>query len=217
MPPHRQKSHAVPRLAAAGGHGLQMDDEQRYLFDLQGYLVIEGAVSDAQIARANAVIDSHFSTNPPTQRGTPNGAGSLSQGSPALAGEHGQVEFKGMLGWPQPEASVFRELLVHPQTLGVMMELLDDGFRLDHTYGIVMTPGTEGHIMHYVDNASVYYRYHNGTMRTGMMVASYLLADQGEADGGFAVVPGSVSPACCVYKPIGQELYEFMELASTCD
>jgi hypothetical protein len=172
-----------------------MDGEQRYLFDLQGYLVIEGAVSAAQIARANAAIDFHFAADPPIRRGAPNGSGLLSQGSPALAGEHGQVDFKGMLGWPQPHANVFRELLVHPQTLGVMMELLDDGFRLDHMFGIAMSPGTEGHVMHYIANASAYYHYHNGTMRTGMMVASYLLADQGEGDGGLAVVPGSVSPA----------------------
>lgn len=34
-----------------------MDDEERYLFDLHGYLVIEGVLSTGEVAELNQLLD----------------------------------------------------------------------------------------------------------------------------------------------------------------
>ena len=50
-----------------------------------------------------------------------------------------------MLSWPKPHCEIWRALLVQPRVVDFLREILDDGFRLDHLYGILMTAGTEGH------------------------------------------------------------------------
>ena len=36
-----------------------MNDTEKYLFDLQGFLVVEGVLSKAEVAAANEAIDRH--------------------------------------------------------------------------------------------------------------------------------------------------------------
>jgi hypothetical protein len=165
-----------------------MDDDQRFLLDLQGYLVIPSLLSRGQLAAANAAVDLQFASTPPVRRGSsdPSAGGLLSEESPGLVGEEGRAEFYGFLGWPAPHCDVFRELMVQPTVLAIMLELLDDGFRLDHMYGIWMTEGTEGHYMHAIENAAASYRVDaSGAIRCGMCVCSFQLTDQLAGDGGF--------------------------------
>ena len=73
-------------------------------------------------------------------------------------------------------------------------ELLGPGFRLDHLYGIMMTKGAEGFVLHGGGNTGDLthsYQYHNGTMRCGLTVVTWVLSDHGPGDGGFACIPGS--------------------------
>ena len=172
-----------PPTLLGGDVTAQMDDDQRFLLDLQGYLVIPSLLSRDQVAAANAAVDHHFASAPPIRRGSadPSAGGLLSEESPGLVGQQGRAEFYGFLGWPAPHCDLFRELMVtettplpthprdmavrqglaplpsptpppslqvHPTVLAIMLELLDDTFRLDHLYGIWMTQGTEGHYMH---------------------------------------------------------------------
>ena len=39
-----------------------MNDHERYMFDLQGYLVVPGALSPEKIAQLNSVLDEHIAT-----------------------------------------------------------------------------------------------------------------------------------------------------------
>eukprot|EP01051_Picozoa_sp_SAG22_P018748 SAG22_NODE_3251_length_1829_cov_11.154913_1_plen_114_part_00 len=91
-----------------------MNADQRFLFDLQGYLVLPGLLSETQLAAANAAVDLHFESVPPARRGSdaPGAGGLLSEGSPGLVGEQGRAEFYGFLGWPPPHCYLFRELMV---------------------------------------------------------------------------------------------------------
>jgi len=166
-----------------------MDAYQQYFFDLNGYLVIEDALSPEEVAACNAAIDH----NPDHVRRR-TGEQLLSGGSAALAAEQGRGDIGGMLTWPKPWCQPFRDLLVHPSTTPVMLELLGDGFRLDHLYGILMTAGTEGHVLHgggTADDLTHFYRFHNGRMRCGLTVVSWQLTDADEGAGGFACIPGS--------------------------
>ena len=45
--------------------------------------------------------------------------------------------------------------------MSALLELFDDGFRLDHVYGIRMNAGTEGHTMHgggHIERPGAFYR-----------------------------------------------------------
>jgi len=166
-----------------------MDDYQRYFFDLNGYLVIEDALSTEEVAACNAAIDAN-----PERIRRRSGEQLLSGGSRALQAEQGRGDIGGMLTWPKPWCQPFRDLLSHRRVMPVLLELLRDGFRLDHLYGILMTAGTEGHVLHgggTADDLTSFYQFHNGRMRCGLTVVTWVLTDQNPGDGGFACIPGS--------------------------
>ena len=166
-----------------------MDEYEKYFFDLNGYLVIEDALTSQEVTACNEAID-----NNPDRMRERSGEQLLSRGSAALAGEQGRGDLGGMLTWPHPWCKPFRNLLAHPRVLPVLVELLGEGCRLDHLYGIVMRKGTEGHVLHGAGTASDlthFFQFHNGSMRCGLTVVSWILADCGPGDGGFACIPGS--------------------------
>ena len=166
-----------------------MNDNERFFFDLNGYLVVEDALTPSEVAACNEAIDherDRIEIHPPEL--------SLSRGSKPLRGMHGRGDLGGMLTWPKPWRQPFRDLLAHPRIVPYLTELLGDGFRLDHLYGIVMTKGAEGHVLHggaISDNRTNLYQFQNGEMRCGLTVVTWVLTDHGAGDGGFACIPGS--------------------------
>ena len=166
-----------------------MDDYQKYFFDINGYLVIEDALSSDELRVLNAAIDENTDLIQIRE-----GEALLSGQSPALVGESGRGDLHGMLTWPHPWCQPFRDLLAHPSIVPALVELLQDGFRLDHAYGIVMNTGAEGHVQHgggTTDDFSHFYQYHSGRMRCGLTVVGWNLTDANPGDGGFACIPAS--------------------------
>ena len=166
-----------------------MDQYEKYFFDLNGYLVVPDALSAQEVAQCNEAIDS----NPDRMRERPEEQ-SLSGESRTLKGQQGRGDLGGMLTWAKPWCDPFRHLLAHPVIVPYLVELLRDGFRLDHLYGIIMRAGTEGHVLHgggTADDLTHFYQYHNGRMRCGLTVVAWALTDCGPGDGGFACIPGS--------------------------
>jgi len=166
-----------------------VDDLQRYLFDLNGFLVIEDALTPDEVAACNEAINANQE-----RVAIRSEEQSLSRGSTALQGEQGRGDLGGMLTWPQPWCQPYRNLLDHRSVMPSLLEVLGDGFRLDHLYGIVMTRGTEGHVLHgggANDEMPHFYRCHGGRIRCGLTVVSWALTDVSEGDGGFACIPGS--------------------------
>lgn len=148
-----------------------LSDSQRYLFDLQGFIVLEGVLTADEVAHLNRVWDAH--PLPP--------AGDTIQ-SQRFGGE--------FLGW-DPAALA---LMDHDAVLPIMSELCGPQVRLDHAYGIVMAPGTSGLGLHGGGepfDPSQYYMVRNGRIHAGLCVASWALVDAPEDHGGFCVVPGS--------------------------
>ena len=147
-----------------------LTEEQRYLLDLQGFVVLPAVLDEGQVAYLHGVLD---------ERRLPPPAASIES-----------QRFNGFLSWDV----AFRDLLVHPRVLPVMAEMVGDRLRLDHCYGILMAPGTDGLGLHGGGtpfDAAQYALHRDGRMRHGLSAAMYALVDADEHEGGFLCVPGS--------------------------
>ena len=149
-----------------------MNDHERYMFDLQGYLAVPGALSPEKIAQLNSVLDEHIAAECPTDMST--------------------HRFEHLLDWSKD----YRDLIDNPAITPYLAKLLGDQFRLDHVYLDVIRSGkgpigTNLHGGGAPYNPTFYYRFHDGMMYNGLSVVAYNLKDVGPMDGGFGCVPGS--------------------------
>jgi hypothetical protein len=71
----------------------KVSDEEMYFFDLRGYLVIPGVLSQTEIDECNAALDAKMDQARKFQ------AGRLARNSKALKGDSSRIELTGMLGW----------------------------------------------------------------------------------------------------------------------
>ena len=152
---------------------------QQYLFDIQGYLVVENALSPEEVAALNALLDQQ--NLPETAKG--NRFGGAPDGS-------------GFLDWGQP----FCDLLDHPKIMPILRFRLGDCFRLDRLYGMCMREGMGRGKLH-ADYGAIApkanakpgepYRVPDTQMLQGFVVVAWNLADAGPDHGGFCCIPGS--------------------------
>ena len=163
---------------------LEMSTNEKYLFDLVGFLIVRDVLSKEQLEVANAAIDSMELSQSPEYFGN----------STALQGENTSTRLGqegSLMDLEKPFCDPFREMLAHPNTIPHLNTILGEGWRLDHGPGLIaMDKGCSGGMLHgNFDNAPYFYR--EGKIFTGLCVIEYLLADEGPGDGGVAVVPGS--------------------------
>ena len=165
-----------------------MNDEEKYLFDLNGFLVLPQVLSPEEVGRGNEAIDRHAGQMQEIDR-------SLARGSSALQGSSRRLDLGGMLAWERPWCELFRDLLLHPGVKPYLEGILGEGYRLDHGPGLIaMNAGCEGGVLHgggVERNFSEAYFFKDGRIYTGLTVVEYLFADEGPGDGGVAVIPGS--------------------------
>ena len=149
---------------------MAISEQQRYLFDLRGYIVLEGLLSPQKLTQINGLIDARYR---PPERLTPSNC------------------YTDFLHWGAP----MLELMIHPQILEWTQELCDELPRLDHCYFYHMRRGEPEPLgMHGSGeqiNHSEYFYFKNGKMHNGLIVAAWALNDSGLGDGGFCCVPGS--------------------------
>jgi len=150
-----------------------MNEQQCYLFDLQGFLVIENALTAAQLAAINGAIDQQVA------------ALDLPKDKPWL-------RFNGLLSWGKP----FQDL-IDPEAIAPHLQtLLGRGYRLDHDYLHIIRQGT-GPIGSYLHGGGTpfdpcqYYHFQNGQMYNGLTAVAYFLTDVHPGEGGFGCIPGS--------------------------
>ena len=121
-----------------------MNADEKYLFDLNGYLVIKNVLTPEEVALANEAIDKHGDQARIRPRDQ-----ALDGGSPELKGEQGRGELGGMLNWEEPWCNPFRHMLAHPTLVPYLNEILGRGFRMDHhMFLLSMDKGAEGFIFH---------------------------------------------------------------------
>lgn len=146
-------------------------DDERYRFDLQGFLVRPGVLSAAEVQELNGAIDS-------LDIGVPSSDDIMSQ------------RFSGHLS----RHPAFVRLLDHGAIINVVSELCGPYARLDHAYGIVMDPGNTGLDLHgggHQWDPAQYYRVDRTGIHTGLLAVQWAITDARRGDGGFACVPGS--------------------------
>lgn len=146
-----------------------MNEEEKFQFDLQGFLVVKNVLSPQRCAELSDLADQVWprqSSDGPYRR-----TGSISQ-------------------WH----SAFLELIDHPKVLPYLIELIGARLRIDHDYCIFMQKHRSTHQLHggpHVFESDHWYRYNDGVMRNGLTVATWSLTDVHAGDGGFACIPGS--------------------------
>ncbi len=81
-----------------------MSDREKYLFDLQGFLAVEGMLSPEEVHALNEALEANRNKG----RDDPN------RSAPGpLAGDHVRGLYEGMLTWEKPWCLPFRDLLAH--------------------------------------------------------------------------------------------------------
>ena len=97
-----------------------MTDEQRFLFDLQGYLVVPEVHDRETVARMLAEMDAR-GVDPPAENTD-------------------SYRFSGFFRWSDD----FRNLIDQARILPILAEILGPRFRLDHAYGMATSPSPTG-------------------------------------------------------------------------
>lgn len=157
-----------------------MTDEQKYLFDLQGYLRLRGAVPPEVIAGANRALD-RYETMDPADFPPP-----LCLGAPDR--ENHRYLSNILEGAPE-----LRPLIDLPAVIDVVRTVSGSSFRLNHTYSMVTGKGYyTGLHMHGTPIIDIcQYRAENGQIVSTLTKAVIPLLDCAADDGCFAVIPGS--------------------------
>jgi hypothetical protein len=166
-----------------------MNEDEKYLFDLMGYLVIPNALATEEVEACNQAIDHNIELLRERES-------SLAGGSEALAGTAYRRDMGGMLSWERPWCEPFRQLLVHAKVSLYLKLILGDRYRLDHGPSLIaMDRGTEGGALHgggiERPNFSEAYFFKDGRIYCGLTVVEFMLADEQAEDGGLALIPGS--------------------------
>jgi hypothetical protein len=145
----------------------------RYVFDCRGWVRFDAVLTAQEVAGLRAAIA--------RQHLDPPGATVAQQ----RFGEHGDL-----LRWD----AAFRSLMDHPLVVDALHHLVGPSARLDHSYGIMMRPGTSGLGLHGPQqpfDPSQFYVHRGGRIWNGMVAFSWALSDGGPGDGGFGCISGS--------------------------
>ncbi len=156
-----------------------MNTEEKYLFDLMGFLVVKQVLAREEVDELNALIDSYDLWRK-----------AESGGEPAWVNDPNFMTLGALHTWDEP----FRRLLAHPKIMPYLKSLVGPKFRYDHGHALLMRPGAKQLGLHGGNtpwDPAQEYRYRDGEILNGLVVVSYALSDAGADDGGFAVVPGS--------------------------
>ena len=157
------------RIEEFGSHG-PVTDFERYVFDLNGYLIRRGALSTNELESVHRAI--------------------AAQNYPPPGPDIGSQRFQNYLS----SDPAFRSLIDHPAALAVVLELCGPAARLDHNSGIVMAPGTSGLGLHggaTPHDPAQFYAVRDGEIQNGLVAVQWALVDHDAGFGGFRCVPGS--------------------------
>ena len=107
LSPSLRNQHDVPEVDEA----TTLSAKYKYLFDLNGFLIVRGVLSEEEVAAANAAIDNHLDTLH-ERSGKLRTSGLYGRQSDALAGDGatGRMDMGGFLGWDKPHCEPFRQV-----------------------------------------------------------------------------------------------------------
>jgi Phytanoyl-CoA dioxygenase (PhyH) len=173
-----------------------MTDEQKYLFDLNGFLVVPSVLSPDEVQQANHAIDLHANKFIERQDSDLRNA---APDTPMYGKGPGRKDLGGVLEWGD-DSEMFRRILDHPKLVPLFHAILGKGYRMDHLpFVLSQDYGAEGFALHggTVDCESGVYNPHlaytcfQSQIHCALLGCNVMLTDHNESDGGFCVVPGS--------------------------
>jgi len=176
---------------------IEMTEDERYLFDLNGYLIVRGVLTPEEVEEANAAIDGH--AHEMVERSDPN-LRNAKAGTRFFGQGPGRMDLGRCLEWGEEDSRVFKSILAHPRLVPIFHGILGKGYRMDHLPMILaQNAGSEGFQLHggTVDctsgeyNPHLAYNCHHGTIRSALLGCNVILRDHNAGDGGFCIVPGS--------------------------
>ena len=172
-----------------------MTEEEAYLFDLRGFIVVKNAVQPNQIDDLSRRLEAHRSSNP----------------SPILGSDRTILDDDAG-AWSAPSllelGGAYLDLINLPTIAPYLTKLLGEHYRLDHDYAKIDSKMPEREKTLYLhgggqgaggpadlvgpsDGGQCFYRYSNGRFFNGLVAVAFELDDVQASDGGFACVPGS--------------------------
>ena len=163
-----------------------MTEEERYFFDVRGYILIENALNQGELAALNTLFDEQQAASPDPRAG--------------------RARYLELIGWGKP----YRDLIDHPSVAPYLQTMLGEGFRLDHEYAEHMIEGGAGELHINGTPYSTMFHYHvaNDQIHCGLVAVVWALQDVPPGAGGFCCIPGShkssfapPSSITCVGKP----------------
>ena len=157
-----------------------MTEEQKYLFDLQGYLVLENVVPREVVDACNTVLDRFEHMDPEDFP------------SPLVLGDE-RTEKNLYISNIMEGDPIFVPLMDLPPALDVIAEVTGAPYRLNHTYAIYRWGGgyTRMHMHGTPIIPKCQYHCHNGQMVSTLTKVVYPMLDCVAEDGCFAVIPGA--------------------------
>ena len=184
----------------------EMTEDQRYLFDLNGFIVVRGVLSPEELQSANTAIDKREDQMIQRSEGALRNA---KEGTKMYGTGPGRKDLGGVLEWnndddnddnSNDDSRVFQSILAHPKLVPLFTGILGKGYRMDHLpFVLAQDEGAEGFQLHggTIDCTSGDYNPHlaytcmHGTIRSSLLGCNVMLTDHNPGDGGFCVVPGS--------------------------
>lgn len=166
-------------------------DMERYLFDLNGFLVLKGALSKQEAADCNARLDELQDTGPGEWRGRVHGHN--------FTGSHEGLNLQQIYeGGP-----AFEKLIDHPSWINKVINFLGtdeknfDGHHgqcfIDENFASIRGPG-QAIGLHSGGQDRItrcQFRYHDGKFHCGQVNILMAFQDVGPGDGATMVIPGS--------------------------
>lgn len=195
-----QGARRLSSMNAAANAVASMSTYDKFLFDLNGYVIVRGVLTADEVKAAHAAIDANAAN---LQSRKTDALRNAAPGSP-LAAPGPRLDMGGFLGWPKPHCDVFRSILAHPKLIPYINELCGEGYRLDHQPLILaQDKDSEGFALHGGPisgddgqpkgkfNPELQYRTVNGELWTSLLAVAVHLTDHNPGDGGFCIVRGS--------------------------
>lgn len=157
-----------------------MTDEERYLIDLMGYLVLEDVLDQAELGELNRQLDGH---------GMWDGGNRL--GFEVVKRYNDRLVNAGYL---HTADRPIRGLIANRSLLPYLAELLGNDLRFDEGQVLLARPGAGALLLHGGGTPwepGLGYEVRGGQIYGGHMIAAFCLTDALAEHGGFAAVPGS--------------------------
>lgn len=178
-----------------------MNDQEKYLFDLRGYIVVKNALTPEQVRDLSEVLEEQRKVPAPKQK---------NKKRHIFGSDRTVFESEADAAWTSPSllewGGTYIDLIDLPTIAPYLETLLGRGYRLDHDYlkiesadskhMLYLHGGGQGaggprDIVGPTDGGQCFYRYNNGKFYNGLVAVAFELSDVSPESGGFACVPGS--------------------------